>query len=924
MRQTVRACSIILTTLVLAFTALTFVSKPSALAAEEKVMLILDSSGSMWGQVDGVNKFLIARDVIGTVLKDIGPNVNMGVMAYGHRRKGDCTDIQTLIPVGPVDAAKYMSRIERIKPRGKTPISDSVRRAANALKFTEDKATIVLVSDGLETCDADPCALASELEELGVNFTVHVVGFDLGNEDTATLSCLAENTGGVFLQASSANELNDAIGQVVETVQEAQPAPEPEPVVVEAQPEPEPEPVAKPTILLPRAYLVKDGERLSDAYFRVYAPEADANGKRKQITYGGGKPKFDVEPGKYYVTAKHGEVIAGAEFTIEEGRLNIIEIVLNAGLVHPTAYLADGIDPLDDAYFRVYEPQADANGKRKQVTYGGGKPRFTVPAGTHHITAKRGDALRGIDVDIVAGEVHKVHIVLNAGIVVPSAYWTEGGEQIEDAYYRVYETAQDANGKRKQVTYGGGKPRFTVPAGEYYITAKVGDTLVDSTIAVAPGETTDVALVMGAGVLRPSAVYTEGGDPIADAYFRVYEPEEDANGKRKQVTYGGGKPSFKVPSGTYYVTAKVGDTLVGQTVEVKPGEATDVALIMNAGVLIPTAHYAEGDDPVKDAYFRVYEAKQDADGNRKQVTYGGGKPKFKVPAGTYYVTAKLGDAIVGKEVVVTGGEATEVALVLGAGVLTPSAFYTEGGDPVKKAYFRVYEAQVNTDGKRKEVTRGGGKPKFKLEAGRYYVTAQIGEAVVGQEVDVQPGQLTEVALVLNAGVLALTASAAEGGDPVKKVYYRVYHAKKDIEGNRKQVTASGGSPKFQLPAGKYLVTGTWGKAVAEMEVDVAAGELNEARLVLNAGRLVAQAVDEAGQPVTKGVYYRLFSAKKDIEGNRKQIAAGGGKSMEQFLPAGQYVVQISVGGRKNISGTLDVDIKPGELSEVNVPFEGDN
>ena len=923
MLKSARACSRFLAAFILALTALTIVSKPTPAAAQEKVMLILDSSGSMWGQVDGVNKFLIARDVIGTVLKDIGGNVNMGVMAYGHRRKGDCTDIQTLIPIGPVDAAKYMSRIERIKPRGKTPISDSVRRAAQALKFTEDKATIVLISDGLETCDADPCALASELEELGVNFTVHVVGFDLGNEDTATLSCLAENTGGVFLQASSANELNDAIGQVVETVQEAQPEPEPE-VVVQAEPEPEPEPVAKPTLLLPRAFLVEGGERLSDAYFRVYEPEADAEGKRNQVTYGGGKPKFEVPPGKYYVTAKHGEAITGVEVEIEEGRLNIIEIVLNAGLIHPTAYLAEGVDPLTDAYFRVYDAAKDADGNRRQVTYGGGEPSFTVPAGPHYMTASRGDALAGLEVEIFAGAVHKIHIVLNAGIVIPSAYWTEGGEKIEDAYYRIFETAQDANGKRKQVTYGGGKPKFTVPAGEYYITAKVGDTVVGNTIAVAPGESTDIALVMGAGVLRPSAVYTQGGDPIKDAYFRVYEPEADADGKRKQVTYGGGAPSFKVPAGTYYVTAKVGDTLVGQTVEVKPGEATDVALVLNAGVLIPTAHYAEGEDPVKDAYFRVYEAKQDADGNRRQVTYGGGKPKFKVPAGTYYITAKLGDAIIGKEVEVRGGEATEVALVLGAGVLVPTALYTEDGDPVKKAYFKVYEAETGADGQRKEITRGGGRPKFKLEAGKYHITAKIGEALVGQDVEVVPGQMTEVTLVMNAGVLTLTAAAVEGGDPVNKVYYRVYTAKKDIEGNRKQITAGGGTPKFQLLAGKYLVTAKWGHAVTETEVEVAAGELNEARLVLNAGRLVARAVDEAGAPVTKGVYYRLFSAKKDIEGNRKQITAGGGKSMEAFVPAGQYVIQVSFGGRNNIAGTLDVEIKPGELAEVTLPIKPDN
>ena len=899
-------------------------------AAQERVMLILDSSGSMWGQVEGVNKHIIARQVIGDVLTSIDDNVEMGVMAYGHRRKGDCRDIQTLMPVGPIDPEGIMSRIKRIQPRGKTPITEAVRRAGEELKYSEEKATIVLVSDGLETCDADPCALATEMEEVGVDFTVHVVGFDLGNEDVATLKCLAENTGGEFLQAGSANELTDALGQVVENVAQPEPepvaeaAPEPEPVAeAESQPEPEPEPEVGPTLALPRAYLAEGGEPLEGAYFRVFEVEQDASGNRKQVTYGGGKPKFELAPGKYHITAKHGAVVKGIDVEIEEGKQNVVEIVLDAGLVRPVAYLAEGVQPLSDAYFRVFEGPGDGEGERTQITYGGGKPTFTVPAGTQHITAKRGDALAGTDVDVVAGEVHKVHVLLNAGIIAPKALWTEGGEAVKDAYFRVFETAQDANGKRKQVTYGGGTPKFTVAAGEYFITAKVGDTLVSDTIAVSPGETTDVTLVMGAGVLVPSAAYTEGGEAVKDAYFRVYEPEEDADGKRKQVTYGGGTPQFKLPGGTYYITAKAGDTTVGQMVEVKSGERTEVTLVLNAGVLIPTAMYSEDGEPIKDAYFRVYEAEEAADGKRKQVTYGGGTPKFKLPAGTYYVTAEVGKAKAAKLVDVKGGEPTEVAIVLGAGVLIPKAYYTDGGEQVKKAYFRVYEAEEGTDGKRKQVTYGGGNRQFKLEAGKYYVTAEIGKAVVGQEVEVLAGEPTEVSLVINSGVLALFAAPAEGADPVNKVYFRVYEDKKSIDGNRKQVDASGGKPKFNLSAGTYFVTATWGKAVASETVEVKPGELTEATLNLNAGRITVEALDDSGQPVTKGVYFRVYEAKKDIEGNRKQVSSGGGKSHAISLPAGDYVVVVNHGGRNNVAGSQEVTVSAGELSEIRVQIKMD-
>lgn len=79
---------------------------------------------------------------------------------------------------------------------------------------------MVLVSDGLETCDVDPCALAAELAMGGVDFTVHVIGFDISAEDQDRLRCLADKTGGLFLAAGSAGALRDALFATVAQVKE--------------------------------------------------------------------------------------------------------------------------------------------------------------------------------------------------------------------------------------------------------------------------------------------------------------------------------------------------------------------------------------------------------------------------------------------------------------------------------------------------------------------------------------------------------------------------------------------------------------------------------------------------------------------------------------------------------------------------------
>ncbi|MEP3279442.1 MAG: VWA domain-containing protein [Stappiaceae bacterium] len=201
--------------LIMAFAA--FFGGISASSAGEKVIVVFDGSGSMWGQIDGTPKISIAREVLARSVEDWkNLDLEVGMIAYGHRRKGDCGDIETVIQPGPVDSQQFSRVVAGINPKGKTPLTAAVRQAAEELKYTEEKATVILLSDGLETCNLDPCAIASELEQNGVDFTTHVIGFDVAKEEEKRqLSCIAENTGGLFLAAGNAEELTGAFKQVI-------------------------------------------------------------------------------------------------------------------------------------------------------------------------------------------------------------------------------------------------------------------------------------------------------------------------------------------------------------------------------------------------------------------------------------------------------------------------------------------------------------------------------------------------------------------------------------------------------------------------------------------------------------------------------------------------------------------------------------
>ncbi|WP_162561623.1 VWA domain-containing protein [Yoonia vestfoldensis] len=196
-----------------AFFLTIWVISPIASWAQDRAsILILDASGSMWAQLDGgKSRIEVARDVLADFLSARDPAQPLGVIAYGHNRKGDCADIEVLANVATQDGATLGARLRALNPRGKTPLADALRLAASQIPATSEEADIVLVTDGLETCGGDVCAVAAELAANGIPVRAHVVGFGLTEGEIAQISCIADQTGGLLLSTQSGAELADAL-----------------------------------------------------------------------------------------------------------------------------------------------------------------------------------------------------------------------------------------------------------------------------------------------------------------------------------------------------------------------------------------------------------------------------------------------------------------------------------------------------------------------------------------------------------------------------------------------------------------------------------------------------------------------------------------------------------------------------------------
>ena len=162
-----------------------------------RLLLILDASGSMWGQVDGENKIVIARRVIGELVNGLPEGTEVGLIAYGHRRQGDCADIETVVPLGPLDRGAMVASVNALNPKGKTPITDSLKQAFEVVKAAGGGVTVLLISDGLDNCKGNPCATAAALKSKAKDLTIDVIAFDRKNKKALKkLSCIADKTDG--------------------------------------------------------------------------------------------------------------------------------------------------------------------------------------------------------------------------------------------------------------------------------------------------------------------------------------------------------------------------------------------------------------------------------------------------------------------------------------------------------------------------------------------------------------------------------------------------------------------------------------------------------------------------------------------------------------------------------------------------------
>ncbi|HEV2928379.1 MAG TPA: VWA domain-containing protein, partial [Propionibacteriaceae bacterium] len=198
-------------------------SAPAQADESTKVLLVLDVSGSMNEPISsGGTKFAAAKRALKKVADAMPAGTQVGLRVYGsniaepkERNPKACTDTELVLPIGPLDRRKMYRAVDSFTAKGETPIAYSLEKSVGDLG-SSGKRVLILISDGEETCEGDPCPTARKLAKAGVDLQFNAIGLAVNSKARQQLQCIAKAGDGNYYDADNTSDLEDAVRRITQ------------------------------------------------------------------------------------------------------------------------------------------------------------------------------------------------------------------------------------------------------------------------------------------------------------------------------------------------------------------------------------------------------------------------------------------------------------------------------------------------------------------------------------------------------------------------------------------------------------------------------------------------------------------------------------------------------------------------------------
>ncbi|SDP44577.1 Ca-activated chloride channel family protein [Filomicrobium insigne] len=581
--------SILLMLLLAVFAARQTVTAAETTDAGPTLIILFDSSGSMWGQLPGGSqaKYAAARDALLQALPALDLNARTGLVTFGR----GCNGVDVVLPPDVRPRDRTIAPINSLNPRGKGPLADALSRAAEEVEPGR-RASLVVIHDGPDNCRQDTCTIAQRIAAAHPGMPIHLVSLGLDATETAAVSCIPEATGGKVFPVRSLSEVRGAIDQAIAlAMTSGVPAPSP---ARRKGAEPEtpkqklPEiPADAPPHLVVSATLGDTQAVDKPVHWRIFREDDKS------------KPVLDIletqfavplPAGKYIVEAALGRAKATQTAEVAEKGPTAVTISFSAGIARVATRIGNNQTskiPVLVSVAGLSEPAANGAAKTSPLmVIPSPSSEFVLPAGYYRITAESGLSRVTRDIAIKTAEIEAVNLDLSAGQLHLSAVSASGAPVTDNlTYYLSVDDPNTPGGRREVLRTAASSPILAVPAGTYYVKVRSGLYEKYDQIAVGAGSTVERAIILDAARLQ--VVANVSLEPSNGEFPIVYRVLSQGPYAQEVAMSWERTPQFTLPPGRYRIVAEIGarNVSVTQDIELAPGTNKSVTLAAQAAEL---------------------------------------------------------------------------------------------------------------------------------------------------------------------------------------------------------------------------------------------------------------------------------------------------------------------------------------------------
>ncbi|NNF01575.1 MAG: VWA domain-containing protein [Bacteroidia bacterium] len=188
---------------------------PSTPPNKTRILFLLDASQSMIGKWQSGTKYEVARRLLSNLVDSLQniDHLEMGLRVYGHTKRyppQDCDDTRLEVPIGSGNALDIRKRLDIIRPSGTTPIAMSLEECAGDFPNDPSRNIIIIITDGIEECNGDPCAVSLALQKKGIVLKPFIIGMGMKKEFIKAFKCV-----GTYYDASNEESFKKAFDIVI-------------------------------------------------------------------------------------------------------------------------------------------------------------------------------------------------------------------------------------------------------------------------------------------------------------------------------------------------------------------------------------------------------------------------------------------------------------------------------------------------------------------------------------------------------------------------------------------------------------------------------------------------------------------------------------------------------------------------------------